>query len=271
MKPYLVNLGPDGQQLPIALAHRGFADPAAGNQALENSMAAFAAAVDLGYRYLETDVHGTHDGVAVALHDETLDRTTDGHGTVSELPWAKVKQAYIGGIEPIPTLEELLNAWDYIKWNIDIKSDSAIGPTAEVIEKTRAHDRVLITSFSPHRRRAVVKKLSRPVATGAATPEIAAFVAATRARSKRLAAAAVRDADAIQVPIGQSLGPFGGMSVADAATVKMAHAIGKQLHVWTVDTRALMEQLLDIGVDGIFTDRADTLAKVLIERDAWPS
>ena len=233
-------------------------------------MAAFAAAVDLGFRYLETDVHGTSDGVAIALHDETLDRTTDGKGKVSELPWSKVKQSYIGGTEPIPTLEELFAAWPHVKWNIDIKSDSAIEPTANVINKMRVHDRVLITSFSATRRRATLKKLSKPVATGAASTEIGAFVAATRMGSKRLAAAAVKEADAIQVPLGQSIGALGGVTVTDAATVKMAHAIGKQLHVWTVNTHALMNQMLDLGVDGIFTDRADTLRKVLEDRKLWP-
>ncbi|MCL1801159.1 MAG: glycerophosphodiester phosphodiesterase [Promicromonosporaceae bacterium] len=270
MLHYLENLGPDGKQLPIALAHRGFWDPANGEPHLENSMAAFSAAVDLGYRYLETDVHGTDDGVAIALHDETLDRTTDGKGKVSELPWKKVSQFYIGGTEPIPTLEELFAAWPNIKWNIDIKSDSAVEPTAALIEKMRVHDRVLITSFSVQRRRATLKKLSKPVATGAASTEIAAFVAATRMGSKRLASAAVKEVDAIQVPLGQSIGALGGVTVTDAGTVKMAHAIGKVLHVWTVNTQVLMNQLLDLGVDGIFTDRADTLATVLKERNEWP-
>jgi len=269
LKPFFNNPGPDGKQLPIAYAHRGFWNANETGSHLENSMAAFAAAVDLGYRYLETDVHGTNDGVAIALHDETLDRTTDGKGTVSELPWAKVKQAYIGGIEPIPTLEELLVTWPEVKFNIDIKSDSAIKPTAEVIEKLRAHNRVLITSFSPMRRRATLKLLSQPVATGAGTPEIAAFLAAAKIGSRRLASAALREVDALQVPVGQAVPGIGGIEVTNAATVKMAHEINRYVQVWTVNTKALMNQLLDIGVDGIFTDRADTLRTVLESRDLW--
>jgi len=268
-KPFFDNPGADGRQLPIAYAHRGFWNVNETGTHLENSAAAFAAAVDLGYRYLETDVHGTSDGVCIALHDETLDRTTDGKGTVSELPWSKVKQAYIGGIEPIPTLEELLVTWPEVKWNIDIKSDSAIKPTAEVIEKLRAHDRVLITSFSPQRRKATLKLLSKPVATGAGTPEIAAFLAAARVGSKRLAAMALKDVDALQVPVGQAVPGIGGIVVTDAKTVEMAHAIDKYVQVWTVNTKAQMNQLLDIGVDGIFTDRADTLRTVLESRNLW--
>ena len=71
-------------------------------------MAAFGRAVDLGYRYLETDVHATADGVLLAFHDRTLDRVTDRSGEVAQLPWREVRQARIGGLEPIPTLEELL-------------------------------------------------------------------------------------------------------------------------------------------------------------------
>jgi len=270
IKPFFNNPGPDGEQVPIALAHRGFWNANETGTHLENSMAAFAAAVDLGYRYLETDVHGTSDGVAIALHDETLDRTTDGKGAVAELPWSKVKQAYIGGIEPIPTLEELFLTWPEVKFNIDIKSDSAIKPAAEVIEKLGVHDRVLITSFSPQRRRATLKLLSKPVATGAGTPEIAAFLGAAKVGSKRLASAALREVDALQIPIGQAVPVIGGIPVANDSTVKMAHAIGKYVQVWTVNTKAQMKQLLDLGVDGIFTDRADTLKTVLQDRHQWP-
>src|SRR5665811_1276506 len=89
-----------------ALAHRGFS-----RDGLENTMVAFQAAVDMGYRYVETDAHGTIDGVAVALHDESLDRTTDGTGEVADLPWARVKLARIGGKEPVPMLEDILGTW----------------------------------------------------------------------------------------------------------------------------------------------------------------
>jgi glycerophosphoryl diester phosphodiesterase len=95
---------------PLAFAHRG---GAAGG--LENSMAAFGRAVDLGYRYLETDVHATADGVLLAFHDSTLDRLTDRRGRVARLPWSEVSRARIGGVEPIPLLEDLLEAWPDIR------------------------------------------------------------------------------------------------------------------------------------------------------------
>jgi glycerophosphoryl diester phosphodiesterase len=231
-------------------------------------MAAFAAAVDLGYTYLETDVHGTKDGVAIVLHDAALDRTTDGKGNVAEMPYKEVKQFYIGGVEPIPTLVELLTTFPDVYVNLDIKADSGIEPTAAAIEKVGAHDRVLITSFSAPRRKATVRLLSKPVATAASTAEIAAFLAAARVGSRRLAALALREVDALQVPISHEVGPF-GLGVVDLQTLDMAHAIGKYVQVWTVNTRSEMAALLDLGVDGIFTDRADTLRSVLESKGLW--
>ena len=96
-------------------------------------MAAFAAAVDLGYRYVETDVHATRDGVPVAFHDATLDRVTDGSGAIADLSWDQVRRARIAGVEPVPSLADLLGTWPDLRVNIDLKAASAIGPTTEVI------------------------------------------------------------------------------------------------------------------------------------------
>ncbi|KGM00496.1 glycerophosphodiester phosphodiesterase family protein, partial [Cellulomonas cellasea] len=159
----------------VALAHRGFA-PDGG----ENSLAAFAAARDLGFRYVETDAHATADGVAVALHDATLDRTTDARGRVGDLPWATVRRALIGGREPVPLLEDVLGTWPGLRVNVDVKDARAAAPVAAAIERTRAHDRVCVASFSAARRRATLAALTRPVATSAATGEVARFVAGRR-------------------------------------------------------------------------------------------
>ncbi|MFD9130057.1 glycerophosphodiester phosphodiesterase, partial [Kitasatospora sp. NPDC059571] len=111
MHPFLDHPGP------LAFAHRGgdLGHP-------ENSLAAFEAAVALGYRYLETDVHATRDGVLVAFHDSRLDRVTDATGAVAELPWDTVGRARIGGTEPVPLLEDLLGAFPAARFNIDVKA-----------------------------------------------------------------------------------------------------------------------------------------------------
>jgi glycerophosphoryl diester phosphodiesterase len=240
-----------------ALAHRGFSP-----DGLENSMAAFQAAVDLGYRWVETDAHGTVDGVAVALHDGTLDRTTDGSGRVSELPWSAVRRARIGGTEPVPLLEDVLGTWPALRVNVDVKERSGIGPVARAIERTASHDRVCVGSFSAARRDATVARLSRPVATAAATGEGAAFLAS--GRTGRVPGWAVRRFDAFQVPW-----LLRERQVLTARHVQAAHRAHRLVHVWTVNDVSAMRTLLDLGVDGIISDRADLLRDVLVERGLW--
>ena len=247
---------------PIAMAHRGFS-----RDGLENSMAAFAAAVDLGYRYLETDVHSTSDGVLVAFHDHSLDRATDGSGRVCALPWSTVRRARIGGREPVPLLEDVLGTWPDVRVNVDVKAIGAIGPFVEVVRRTRAHDRVCIASFSDRRRGAVRRALGDRVASSLGARRVAAWRlgAELPAVAARAVVRAARDgAVAVQVPVRA-----GPLEVVTRRSVDRAHEAGLQVHVWTVDEAADIRRLLDLGVDGIITDRADTLRDVLRERGQW--
>ncbi|WP_139721146.1 glycerophosphodiester phosphodiesterase [Serinicoccus chungangensis] len=249
---------------PIAMAHRGFDADAAG---VENSMSAFQAAVDLGYRYVETDVHATRDGVVVAFHDETLDRVTDRRGAIPELSWREVSRALIAGREPVPRLEDLLGSFPELRVNIDIKTPGAVVPLVQVLERTQAHGRVCVTSFSDQRRDAAVMRLTRPVATSAGQRSTASFRAAATLPPlirATVAARALRAVDALQVPPHHH-----GLEVVTPTTLDAAHEIGKLVHVWTIDDAAEMERLLDLGVDGIMTDRADVLKDVLTRRGQW--
>lgn len=240
-----------------ALAHRGFS-----RDGLENSMLAFQAAVDLGFRYVETDAHGTSDGVAVALHDSSLDRTTDGMGRVSSLTWRQVRTARIGGVEPIPLLEDLLGTWPDLRVNIDVKSGSGVAPIAQAIERTRAHDRVCVTSFSEARREATVRRLSRRVATSAGTREAAAFFLGGAVGAN--VAGALSAVDALQIPERQA-----GVRLLTRKHIAAAHAADKAVHVWTINEPADMRRLVEAGVDGIVSDRADLLKDVLIAAGKW--
>lgn len=247
---------------PIPLAHRGF-----DLHGLENSMLAFQAAIDLGFRYLETDVHATSDGVLLAFHDDTLERVTDGSGAIARMPWEQVSQARIGGTEEIPRLEVMLHTWPEARFNIDIKSAGAIGPLARVIERAGAHDRVCVTSFSDARRREALQRLTRPVVTSAGQTTTALFRLASllpQGWGDRLVGAALGDADGLQVPVN-----FRGIPVVSEQTVAAAHAAGRFVHVWTINDAAEMHRLLDLGVDGLVSDRADVLKAVLTERGQW--
>ncbi|KQN89322.1 glycerophosphodiester phosphodiesterase [Arthrobacter sp. Leaf69] len=255
--------GGDGPDLPLAMAHRGFS-----RDGLENSMAAFRAAVELGFRHLETDVHTTADGVLLLFHDETLDRVTDGRGRISELPAEAVARARIGGTEPIPLFEELATAFPDVRLNLDVKDWNSVDALAAAIERYGLHDRVLIASFSDRRRRAVLKQLSRPAAGSAGIVSNALFVLlgpVLPASLLRLTAGrALRGVQALQVPVS-----YGAVPVVTPGFVRRAHLHGLQVHVWTVNDQAEMRRLLDLGVDGIVTDRADLLKNVLLERGRW--
>ncbi|MFJ8092635.1 glycerophosphodiester phosphodiesterase [Streptomyces griseofuscus] len=247
--PYLDHPGP------LAFAHRGGAA-----DGVENTAAQFRRAVELGYRYIETDVHATADGRLVAFHDTTLDRVTDGAGRIADLPWSEVRRARVGGREPVPLFEELLETFPEVRWNIDIKAEPALRPLLDLLERTGAWDRVCVGSFSEAR----VLRAQRLAGPRLATSFGTRGVLSLRLRSWGLPAAVRRSAVAAQVPEAQS-----GVPVVDARFVRAAHARGLHVHVWTINEPERMHRLLGLGVDGIMTDHIDTLRKVMEERGVW--
>ena len=255
--PYF--LRKDGSAGPLALAHRGFS-----REGLENSMAAFRAAVQLGTVHLETDVHTTSGDVLLVFHDSSLDRVTDSAGKISELTAAEVAKARIGGVEPVPTFDELVLALPEARLNLDVKDWSSVEPLASAIEKHGIHERVLVTSFSDRRRRAVLAKLSRRVASSAGSSLTALFVLLGPVLPVPVARRLLAGVDVFQVPVR-----YGRLPVVTAGFVRRAHRLGLQVHVWTINDPAEMEYLLDLGVDGIVSDRLDLLKEVLVSRGQW--
>ena len=244
---------------PLGFSHRGF-NPGG----LENTMASFEAAAELGFGYLETDVRTTSDGVLMAFHDETLDRVTDAEGPLSARSRRELSGVRVGGTEPIPTFEELLVRWPRMRLNVDIKDAAGAAALAALIEKHGAHDRVLVTSFSDRRRLQCLRKLNRPAASSAGSLGTALLLLLSPLGLGR-AVARVGRFQCVQVPLR-----FGFLPVVTSAFLRRCHRAGVQVHVWTINEKALMEELLDLGVDGLVSDRADDLAAVLTSRGAWP-
>jgi glycerophosphoryl diester phosphodiesterase len=238
---------------PLAFAHRGGAA-----HYPENSWRAFEHAVSLGYSYLETDAHATADGILMAFHDRTLDRVTDRAGRIADLPFREVSAARIAGTDPIPLVEDLLGTWPEARFNIDVKDEPAVRPLVEVLRRTAAWDRVCVTSFSARRLAAVRRVLPRPVCMAASPLGVAALrlSAPRRPFAARLRRMSVRCA---QIPVTVATEPF----------LRRAHAAGLQVHVWTVNDRAVMTDVLDLGVDGIMTDETAMLRDVLEARGQW--
>ncbi len=249
---------------PLPMAHRGGA-ALPGMEHLENTMAAFRAATDLGYRYLETDVHASADGVVYAFHDLDLSRLTGSPEEIATLPSAQVDAVRLGAergdSEPIPRLETLLEELPDTRLNIDVKSDHALEPTLRTLREHDALDRVCLASFSGRRLRRI-RELAPQVATSTGPLEVAAVrLGPTRGFRAHTVRAG---AQCLQVPVRR-----GPITVVTAGFVARAHALGLQVHVWTVDDPAEMRSLLGIGVDGIVTDRPDVLKDVLIETGNW--
>lgn len=235
------------------MAHRGGAA-----EQPENTMTAFAAAVGLGFRYVETDVHATADGVLLAFHDHTLDRVTDRTGDIGALPYGEVRHARVGN-EPIAQFDEVLATWPDLRIHVDAKHLAAAAPLVAAIDRAGAQDRVCIGSFSDRTVRALRHLAHGRICTWMGRGEILAL---------RLASLGVpvprTGAGCTQVPIRQ-----GRLPLVDERFVATARRRQVGVHVWTINDRATMEWLLDLGVDAILSDTPTLLKQVFTERGLW--
>jgi glycerophosphoryl diester phosphodiesterase len=249
----------------LAFAHRGGAlHPDL--LGLENTLVAFEHAYDLGYRYLETDVHASSDGVLFAFHDDLLDRVTDRTGRLADLSAVEIERARIRGTHPVPRFSELVDAFPDVTFNVDLKSDDAVEPLAALLADHEVADRTIVGSFSPRRLSAFRHLTSGRVRTAAHPREVAAFVLCPTpvlATPLRLLPCV-----ALQVPV-RTVQKGRSFEVVTRRFVRNAHAAGKQVHVWTIDDPVEMERLIDLDVDGLMTDRTDLLKGVLLSRGLW--
>ncbi len=241
---------------PLGFAHRGGA--AAGD---ENTTAAFARAVDLGYRYIETDTHATADGVAVVFHDDTLQRMLGRPGRMIDVRFSDLQAVRVGGAAAVPRLDEVLDAWPDIRFNIDCKTDAAVDPTLDAVRRAGAEDRVLLASFSSARLARIRARTGPHVATSLGMREVAAvYTGSLTGRPVKLPAGAV----AVQIPPR-----YGRLTLAGPRFIRYAHRLGLQVHLWTIDDATQIGHFLDLGVDGIMTDHIEVLRDVYSRRGIW--
>lgn len=241
---------------PLAIAHRG-----GGRERPDNTMAAFAHAVALGYRYVETDVRVTRDGILIAFHPPALDGVTDARGRVGELTWAEVSRARVQGREPIARFEDLLGAWPDLRINVEPKCDEAVEPLAAAIRRTGAIDRVCVGSFSGARIRRIQALLGRRLCTSLGPAGVA--------RLRLMSLGLRRGGEGFVEGAAQVAVRHYGVRVVDRAFVRAAERHGLHVHVWTVDEPGEMIRLLDLGVDGIMSGRPSVLKEALTRRGAW--
>ena len=240
---------------PLAFAHRGGA-----SDAPENTMPAFQRAIDLGYIYLETDVHATKDGVLLAFHDDDLSRTCGRPGLISELNYAEIKDARVRGTEPIPLLEDLIAAWPHAHINIDCKSDQALSPLTERLARGDVFDRVCIGSFSDKRLNSLREQFGEKLCTSMGPRDVTKLRLGSWVRRS----GKFHNIHAAQVPVSQ-----GPLTIVDKSFIQAAHNAEIQVHVWTIDKPDEMEYLLNLGVDGIMTDKPLVLKQILQKKNLW--
>jgi glycerophosphoryl diester phosphodiesterase len=256
---------------PLFFAHRG-----GSLLAPENTLPAFERGVALGADALELDIQTTREGEIVVIHDPTVDRTTDGRGPVSGHVLDEIRRLdagyrftpdggrtfpYRGQGVTIPTLREVLVRFPDRRVNVDLKQSTSPREQRlwELIQELNAEDRVLVASGDLHAPIVRFRRLTGGrVATSASAPEVRRFVIASAMRTARWLRPAY---DALQVPE-----TYRGIRVVSPRTIAAAHRLGLEVHVWTVDARADMERLLDMGVDGLMTDRPDILAEAMAGR-----
>jgi glycerophosphoryl diester phosphodiesterase len=251
---------------PRAYAHRGWhTGDLAG---CENTLAAFTRAVEEGFGYLEMDVHASADGVAIVHHDVMLNRTTDGTGRLSEHTAAQLAKLRVRGREPVPLLADVLDALPDTRVTIEFKSAAVVPAALAAVDATKAWDRVCVGAFE----RAWVNAARRAAGERLCTSMARRDVLALRTRAwldalpGRLAAlpSLPLAGHIAHVPVGA-----GPIRIVDARLMRTAQVHGREVHVWTIDAPAQMRRLLDLGVDGLLSDRPDLLRDVLRERGLW--
>jgi glycerophosphoryl diester phosphodiesterase len=241
---------------PLALAHQGGA-----KEAPDNSSEAFANAHRLGYRYLDIDLQVTSDGVAVAHHDDTLERVTGLTGAVADRTWDELSDARLPNGEPLARFEELCDTYPDAFWNIELKSDHAIGPTVELIRRRGLGSRVCLSTFSDQR----MWKLRRALSGSGAATSTPKYATLWLRVSSYVTFLPYRTAAHVsQAPVERK-----GMTVLDERFVRRAHDAGVAVIAWTIDEPDEMHRLLDLGVDGINTDVPTKLKSVLEQRGEW--
>ena len=207
----------------------------------------------MGYRYLETDVHVSRDGVVYAFHDANLQRMTGQPGLLRDYTSDQLDEMRVDGREPLPRMADLLTAFPDASFSIDVKADDAVDATVDLIRASGTEDRVLIGSFG-HKR---IRRLR------AALPETASCL--SQAEVTRFVAGGPVPRDTVaSVPV-----MYRGIRVITPRFVARARKRGVTVYAWTIDARDEMEMLLDLGVDGIVSDRPDVLRELLLDRGEW--
>ena len=252
---------------PLVFAHQG-----GENIRPSNTMEAFRHAVELGADVLDTDMHLTKDGVLILMHDQTVDRTTDGTGAIRDLTLAEIKRLDAGydfstddgqtfpyrdqGLT-VPTLEELFQTYPDKRFGIEIKQTEPVETAKRfcaLIRQYQMQDSVLVSSFR-QQNMDEFRKQCPEVATSATEEEVRPFFFASLLGMTR---AFTPNFNSLQVPEEAA-----GFQILTPQFVAAARERGLPVQPWTINEEADLKRILALGVDGINTDNPDRLLELL--------
>lgn len=240
----------------LAIAHRGGA-----LEGEENTLPAFSHAVSLGYTHMELDVHATRDGVVVVHHDPDLTRVFRDSRRIADMDYAELRQLRSPKGAEVPRLEEVLSSFPGLCLAIEAKSRAVVPPLCALIRRLGAMERVCIGAFDPNCTEEARQALGPELLWSPAHGQVARLWARGFGLPLGLA-----DFNVVQVPP-----VWKGVPVVTPRFVRAARKAGVAVQVWTVNDSAEMTRLLDMGVDGLMTDRPSLLREVLTQRGVWPS
>jgi glycerophosphoryl diester phosphodiesterase len=249
---------------PHLFAHRG-----ASAEAPENTLPAFARAIELGIAYLELDCHGTRDGEIVICHDPELEGTTDGEGPIRERTLAEIERLDAGfrfspdglrfpfrgrGVR-MPTLRSLIEAFPRARFNLEIKQGepAIVDEVCAIVRRAKATDRFLLAAGDDALMERI-RKVAPGTAIGSSIGDVVAFFDAMQ-----------QDRIATFQPAGHALQippSFAGQTLVTRESLAAARTVELHVHVWTVNQPEEMRALLELGVDGVMSDDPARLLQV---------
>jgi glycerophosphoryl diester phosphodiesterase len=241
MKPYLNYSG-------IAvLAHRG-----GSIESYENTIESFNYSQSLGCKFIETDVQVSSDGIPYIFHDETLSRLLDKSDVFSDLHSNEIDNLRIFESHKIPRLEEVLQLFTDMYFQIDVKTDEVVLPALEAIHQNNAEDRVCIASFNSARL-SKVKNMYPNICLSMGPNEVSKMLLSRYGLYRKKI-----QGDCLQVPMY-----YYGIKIVTKNFVNFVHSKGLKIYVWTINDEKTFKKLIDIEVDGIITDKPKLLFEVL--------
>tara|TARA_Y100001970_G_C14259557_1_gene878695 strand:- start:2629 stop:3375 length:747 start_codon:yes stop_codon:yes gene_type:complete len=231
----------------------GFVHRGGDEEKTENTLEAFQYSSDLGFIFIETDVQITKDNQIVIFHDENLKRMAGISKEIRDLEFEEIKKIDLINGGKIPLLKEALISFPNLRFNIDIKKEKAVDETIKIINSLNCLNRVCLASFSSKRLKRIRALAGPNACTSSGQMEVFKLVSNSIGIN-----IGIPDGDCVQVPTSQW-----GVPIITKGFIESVHELGKLIHVWTIDHEPEMNNLIELGIDGLMTDKPSVLKRTL--------